>query len=158
VAVAPTETELRGALDEYLDLLQEKPTAEEMLASIVTEDFETGFADGLRWRGPDGLREFLDARKRFFDEQHLVKEVLEIEPVAPDEVHLKTRLEFFLRSWEPPAPRSEEFTGSCFHSWVLRRSPEEGRWRVAAQIVDRFADLNENSARLFATPEAGLSR
>jgi hypothetical protein len=29
---------------------------------------------------------------------------------------------------------------------------------VAAQIVERFEDLNENSKRLFATPDEGLSR
>jgi hypothetical protein len=29
---------------------------------------------------------------------------------------------------------------------------------VAAQIIERFADLNDNSKRLFATPEEGLSR
>jgi len=29
---------------------------------------------------------------------------------------------------------------------------------VAAQIVDGFADLDENSKRLFSTPEEGLSR
>jgi hypothetical protein len=29
---------------------------------------------------------------------------------------------------------------------------------VAAQIVERFADLNHNSKRLFAMPEEGLSR
>jgi hypothetical protein len=71
-------------------------------------------------------------------------------------VLLKTRLEFFLRRLEAPSPTSEEFTGSAFHTWVLRRV--SGRWRVAAQIVDGFADLNENAARLFATPEEGLNR
>jgi hypothetical protein len=34
----------------------------------------------------------------------------------------------------------------------------DGQWRVAAQMVERFEDLNENSQRLFATPEAGLNR
>jgi hypothetical protein len=34
----------------------------------------------------------------------------------------------------------------------------DGEWRVAAQMVERFDDLNENSQRLFATPEEGLNR
>jgi hypothetical protein len=29
---------------------------------------------------------------------------------------------------------------------------------VAAQIVQRFDDLNDNAARLFATPDKGLNR
>jgi catechol 2,3-dioxygenase-like lactoylglutathione lyase family enzyme len=33
----------------------------------------------------------------------------------------------------------------------------DGGWRVAAQIVERFLDLNENSERLFAVPEVGLN-
>jgi hypothetical protein len=28
---------------------------------------------------------------------------------------------------------------------------------VAAQLVERFADLNDNAARLFATPQEGLN-
>jgi hypothetical protein len=34
----------------------------------------------------------------------------------------------------------------------------DGQWRVAAQLVERFEDLNDNAAHLFATPEAGLNR
>jgi hypothetical protein len=34
----------------------------------------------------------------------------------------------------------------------------EGDWRVAAQMVERFEDLNDNSKRLFATPDEGLNR
>jgi hypothetical protein len=155
---APAEAELLLAVEDYLDLLQQHPTAERMLSEVVTEDFETGFAGGFHWVGPDGLRDFLAARDGFFDESHEVREVLEAQQRGSDEARLKTRLEFFLRRWEAPAPRSEEFTGSAFHSWLLRRSPAEGRWRVAAQIVDGFADLNDNAARLFATPEEGLNR
>jgi len=39
----------------------------------------------------------------------------------------------------------------------LRRD-QKGRLRVAAQIVDGFADLNDNARRLFATPDRGLNR
>jgi hypothetical protein len=151
-----TELELRALLAEYLGLLQRHPTAEEMMAAVLTQDFETGFVDGKLWKGIDGLRDFLSQREGFFDEHHEVKEVLQSDSPSPDEVHARTRLEFFLRRWEAPSPTSEEFTGSCFHTWRLRREPD--RWRVAAQIVERFADLNDNSKRLFATPEDGLNR
>jgi SnoaL-like domain len=151
-----TEQELRDLLAEYLGLLQRHPSAEEMMAAVLTEDFETGFVDGVRWTGLEGLRDFLSQREGFFDERHEVKDVLESDSPSPDEVHARTRLEFFLRRWEAPSPTSDEFTGSCFHTWRLRREPD--RWRVAAQIVERFADLNENSKRLFATPEEGLNR
>jgi hypothetical protein len=62
----------------------------------------------------------------------------------------------FLRSWTPPSPTSDEYTGKCFHSWRVREV--DGEWRVAAQMVERFDDLNENSKQLFATPDEGLNR
>jgi hypothetical protein len=46
-----TGQELRDLLAEYLDLLQRHPSAEEMMAAVLTEDFETGFVDGVRWKG-----------------------------------------------------------------------------------------------------------
>jgi hypothetical protein len=150
------EVELRALLAEYLMLLQRHPAAEAMMSAILTDDFETGFVGGFVWRGLDGLRDFLSQREGFFDERHEVKDVLELEETGPGTVRARTRLEFFLRRWEAPSPTSDEFTGSCFHSWQLRRGPD--RWRVAAQMVERFDDLNENAERLFATPDAGLNR
>jgi hypothetical protein len=126
-----------------------------MMDRILTEDFETGFIDGHVWRGLDSLRDFLSQREGFFDERHEIDEILELDATAA-EASARTRLHFLLRRWEPPAATSQEFTGRCFHSWRLRRVG--GRWRVAAQLVERFEDLNENAARLFATPQEGLNR
>jgi SnoaL-like domain len=151
-----TEGELRELLGEYLMLLQRHPGADEFMAAVLTQDFETGFEGGFMWQGLDGLRDFLSQRDGFFDEKHTLKDVLAMEEPADGEVRARTRLEFFLRRWEAPSPTSEEFTGSCFHHWRLRREPD--RWRVAAQIVERFADLNDNAERLFATPDEGLNR
>jgi SnoaL-like domain len=151
-----TEQELRAVLTEYLTLLQRHPAAEEMMAAVLTDDFETGFEDGFMWKGIDGLRDFLSQRDGFFDERHVIKDVLQLQAPSEDEVRARTRLEFFLRRWEAPSPASDEFTGSCFHHWRVRRAPD--RWRVAAQIVERFEDLNENAERLFATPDDGLNR
>jgi SnoaL-like domain len=151
-----TEQELRAVLAEYLTLLQRHPAAEEMMADILTDDFQTGFENGVIWKGIDGLRDFLSQRDGFFDERHTIKDVLEMEAPTEGEVRARTRLDFFLRRWEAPAPTSDEFTGSCVHHWRLRRAPD--RWRVAAQIVERFDDLNDNAQRLFATPDEGLNR
>jgi hypothetical protein len=54
-----TEQQLRAVLAGYLGLLQRHPTAEDMMAEVLTEDFKTGFEHGVRWRGIEGLREFL---------------------------------------------------------------------------------------------------
>jgi hypothetical protein len=51
---------------------------------------------------------------------------------------------------------SEQYTGKCIHHWRVREV--DGDWRVAAQMVERFEDLNDNSKRLFATPDEGLNR
>jgi hypothetical protein len=152
MGIQPSDSEVRAALQAYFAVLQSNPTAEEMRA-VVTDDFETGFAAGYKWRGPDGLRDFLAARAGFVDEQHDVDEVLEREDLPSGEVRIKTRLKFSLRQ---PA-RNELYTGTAFHTWLLRRD-EAGRLRVAAQIVHGFADLNDNAERLFAAPDKGLNR
>jgi hypothetical protein len=149
----PLDSEVRAALQVYFRVLQSNPTAEEMRRSVVTDDFETGFAGGYKWQGPDGLHDFLAARTGFVDEQHDVDEVLEREDLPAGEVRIKTRLAFSLR--QPPG--DELFTGTAFHTWLLRRD-DAGRLRVAAQIVDGFSDLNDNAERLFATPDQGLNR
>jgi hypothetical protein len=94
-------------------------------------------------------------RAEFFDEHHEIKDVLELNE-TDGEAHARTRLEFLLRRQEAYSDAVEDVTGACSHSWRLRRAPD--RWRVAAQIVERFEDLNENSKRLFATPSEGLNR
>ena len=48
------------------------------------------------------------------------------------------------------------FTGQVWHTWRMRREPSEDRWRIAAQIVDGFAQLNDNAATLFGAPAEGL--
>ena len=45
---------------------------------------------------------------------------------------------------------------TILHTWRARHTDD--RWRVDAQFVERFEDLNENASRLFATPEEGLNR
>jgi hypothetical protein len=150
-----TDDDLVDLLQRYLRILQGHPTAEAMMDEILTQDFETGFVGGHVWSGLDGLRDFLSQRDGFFDENHVIEELLERRP-ADGDTKAHTRLHFFLRRWEAPSPVSEEFTGKCFHAWRVREVG--GDWRVAAQMVERFADLNENSERLFATPEEGLNR
>jgi hypothetical protein len=149
----PTDDEVRAALRAYFAVLQSSPTAEQMRRTVVTDDFETGFAGGYMWQGPNGQRAFLAARAGFVDEQHDVDEVLDRQDLPTGEVRIKTRLEFSLR--QPPG--DELFTGMAFHTWLLRPD-NTGRLRVAAQIVDGFANLNDNAKRLFATPNEGLNR
>jgi hypothetical protein len=145
-----------SVLQNYLLVLQRHPAAEEMMPEVVTEDFETGFSDGFVWKGLEGLRAFLSQRDGFFDEMHTIEALLDRGRADNGDVEAKTRLRFFLRSWQSPWPVSKEFTGLCYHTWRLR--DVDGRWRVAAQLVDRFEDLNDNAERLFATPDTGLNR
>jgi SnoaL-like domain len=152
---ALTDEQLIAVLQRYLTILQGHPPAEEFMAEILTEDFETGFVGGQIWSGIDGLRDFLSQREGFFDERHTIEELLE-RGQSDGEIKARTRLHFFLRSWEAPSPASQEYTGTCFHSWRAREV--DGKWRVAAQLVERFDDLNDNSRRLFATPDEGLNR
>ena len=105
------------------------------------------------WQGPNGLHDFLAARAGFVAEQHDVDHVLAREDLPSGEVRIKTRLTFSLR--QPPG--NELYTGTALHTWLLRRD-DTGRLRVTAQIVDGFADLNDNAKRLFATPDHRLNR
>lgn len=152
---ALADDELVAVLQDYLTILQGHPSAEAMMKEILTDDFETGFLGGQVWSGIDGLREFLSQRDGFFDENHTIDELLE-RTDGEGEIEARTRLRFFLRSWQAPAPTSEEYTGTCYHTWRVRAV--DGSWRVAAQLVERFEDLNDNAEGLFATPDVGLNR
>jgi hypothetical protein len=155
---ALSDDELVAVLQHYLEILQGHPPAERMMEEILTADFQTGFVGGHLWTGIEGLRDFLSQRSPFFDERHVIQELLGRSGggggVGAD-VEAHTRLRFFLRSWEPPSPVSEEYTGDCFHTWRVRQV--DGRWLVAAQLVERFAGMNDNAQRLFATPQEGLN-
>jgi SnoaL-like protein len=151
-----TDGRVLAILGGYFALLQRHFAAEDMMEAVLTEDFETGFVGGMVWKGLDGLRDFLSQRAGFFDERHEVQEILARDVLNDGEVEVKTRLQFVLRRWEDPAAASTEFTGTALHTWRLRRT-DDG-WRVAAQMVDGFEDLNESSTHLFATPDAGLNR
>ena len=71
-----SEPDIRAVLARYLDELQRHTTAEDMLATVVTADFETGFEGGHMWTGKAGLEDFLRQREGFFDERHEVKDLL----------------------------------------------------------------------------------
>src|SRR5262249_34578228 len=150
-----TDDQLVDVLQRYLTILQGHPSADEMMEQTLTKDFETGFIGGQVWSGIEGLRDLLSQRDGFFDEKHTIKELLDRGEEDGDLTAI-TRLDFFLRSWKAPSPVSEEYTGKCIHHWRAR--DVEGEWRVAAQMVERFEDLNENSETLFATPDEGLNR
>jgi hypothetical protein len=147
-----SDDEIRAAIRRYFAVLQSDPTAEQMRAEAVTDDFRTAMPDGgYQWDGPRGLETFLRDRKGFVDEQHDIDEVLSREDIG-EVVWLKTRLTFHLRD-----PKTDEvFTGQAFHTWDLRR--DRGSLRVAAQLVDGFAELNPAAQRLFARPKEGLTR
>jgi hypothetical protein len=152
---ATLEPTVMDAIEKYFDLLQAHASAPEMIDKVLTSDFETGFADGLRWRGADGLAEFLCARSVFFDESHDVLQVIDVSRLDGHNIQAQTRLRFFLRRHQPGAAKSEEFTGQAWHTWRMRQG-SDGKWRVAAQIVDGFAHLNDNAATLFGAPAEGL--
>jgi hypothetical protein len=144
------------AIQDYFRLLQAHVPADEMIAEVVTEDFETGFVGGFMWRGRDGLADFLGTRSVFFDESREILQLTDVERTSQDRIQARSRLRFFLRRREHDAAVSEEFTGQAFHSWRFRNDPAQGRWRVAAQLVDGFAMLNDNAAALFSAPTQGL--
>ena len=150
------EPTILDAIERYFELLQGNASAQEMTERVLTDDFETGFVGGYMWHGPDGLAAFLADRSVFFDESHEILQLMDITQPAPETISARTRLRFFLRRHEPPAAVSEKFTGQAFHTWRLRRQPPDSDWRVAAQMVDGFAMLNDNAAALFAAPTEGL--
>ncbi|GAA0674035.1 hypothetical protein GCM10010193_28560 [Kitasatospora atroaurantiaca] len=143
-------------IERYFDLLQAHAPLQQMYAEILTEDFETGFRGGFMWRGESGTQEFLDARSEFFDESHEITQIIHAALDADGILLARTRLSFLLRRREPGSARSEELTGDAFHLWRFRREPDGVRWRVAAQIVEGFARLNEGARTLFSAPTEGL--
>src|SRR5215207_6448712 len=102
------------AIEDYFRSLQAHASAEQMLADVLTSDFQTGLVGGHMWTGEQGLRDFLSARSVFFDESHQLLQIFD-------------------------------------------RGNGGTPWRVAAQLVDGFADLNGPAKGLFAMPQQGLN-
>jgi hypothetical protein len=140
-------------IEQYLTTIGQHPTAEEMMQTVVTEEFETGMRGGDMWRGLEDLREFLAARAEFFDQHSELKAILSMTPFPNGDLEATTRLDFFMRRWRPPAAVSEEFTGTAFHTWKIR--DVGGRLRIASLVIDGFANLNENARRLISSPVSG---
>ncbi|QGV76876.1 hypothetical protein [Streptomyces ficellus] len=150
---AGTEATVWDTVERYFDLLQAHADAEVMLREILTPDFRTGFSDGYVWEGAGGLRDFLAARSVFFDERHTLHQMSAPERGGDGRWTCRTRLSFFLRRLDPGEAVSREFTGLAWHTWVLDEGPP---WRVAAQLVDGFAGMNDNARALFSRPDEGL--
>ncbi|MET7621516.1 hypothetical protein [Streptomyces sp. NPDC005408] len=158
-------------IERYFALLQAHVPAERMREEILTDDFRTGLVNGLMWEGEQGLRDFLEARAEFFDESHVVEQLSRPERLPSGNWRAHTRLEFFLRLRLEGSPVSDTFTGKAFHVWEFAPSrtlvdppgdePSDGvsdsGWRVASQLVEGFAALDENARRLFSQPSAGLN-
>jgi hypothetical protein len=150
------EPTILDAIERYFELLQGHASAQEMTQRVVTDDFETGFVGGYMWRGPDGLAAFLADRSMFFDESHEILQLMDITRPAPETISARTGCgsSFGGTSRRPPSARSSPARLST--PWQLRRQPADSDWRVAAQMVDGFAMLNDNAAALFAAPTEGL--
>lgn len=153
----PSAPDLPGlffTIDEYLHLVQRHATAEEMMATILTDDFQVGFRGGHQWEGPDGLLKYLSQREGIFDERLELRQILSYVPVCEDAVEVATRVEFSFRRWEAPSPVSEEFTGAAFYTWLIRTVDKKPR--VARVVIDGFANLNANARVAFAVPDEGF--
>lgn len=91
----------------------------------------------------------------FFDEVHTIDQLVARGEAENGDLEAHTRLRFFRHRWEPHSPVSQVCTGTAFHAWRVHEVDD--RWRIAAQMVERFGDLNDNAHRLFATPDDGLN-
>jgi hypothetical protein len=124
-----TEAELRELLAEYVTLIGRHASAEEFMAAVLTDDFETGFEGGYSWRGLDGLRDFLSQREGFFDEKHTIKAVLAMEEPSDGEVRAHPGSSSSCavgRRPRPPAkssPALASTTGACVASPIAGGSP-----------------------------------
>jgi hypothetical protein len=107
--------------------------------------------------GPAQDQRATAAAEVFFDESHELLQILEVGRQTNGRVRARTRLRFSLRSREAGAARSEEYTGDAFHTRMFEPDGGRSRWRVAAQLVDGFADLNAPAQQLFSMPETGLN-
>ncbi|WP_234713717.1 hypothetical protein [Mycolicibacterium conceptionense] len=83
-----------STIDDYLRLEQRHSPAEQMFATVLTDDFEIGFRGGHQWKGLNGLRLYLTQRDGIFDERLELRQVLSYVPVQEDVIELTTRLEF----------------------------------------------------------------
>jgi hypothetical protein len=126
------------AIEDYFRSLQAHASAEQMLAEVLTSDFQTGFVGGHMWSEEQGLRDFLSARSVFFDESHQLLQIFEVALEADGRVRARTRLRFFLRRLEPAlhgvrsTPAMPSIPGSSTEVTEGRRGVWRRSWLMAS--------------------------
>ena len=140
-----TEEELRRfATDWYRALDVHAPAAQ--VLEMVAPEAEFQFPEVTT----HGRQEFVDnwyekVIRRFFDEEHTVKEV--VPSGTGDVVDVKVVVNWQARIWDPPEPRSKWLGMDAYQTWKVRRSEETGRPLVTFYVVDDLA-LMEGSESL----------
>jgi hypothetical protein len=78
----------------------------------------------------------------FFDEVHTLRSV-EVAPggTSVTRAQVKVVVNWQLRRWRPPAPRSQWSGFDAFQSWEMVRSPETGGLMIARYVVDELRPM-----------------
>jgi hypothetical protein len=135
-----TEAEARDVVIAFWKMLDEHAPIHRLLALVAEEGFEIGFRGGQCWRGLDGLEQHQEVKRQFFDEAH-VPESLSV-TLSPGQAVVKSVMRWEASYREAPAPRSERIKAVLHHTWVIGRSPRDGRPVVKSQIVDSLRWLD----------------
>ncbi len=140
-----SEEELREFAVEWYRALDVHKPADAVL-TMVAEDAEFQFPE-ITTRGH---REFVEnwyekVIRRFFDEEHTVKEV--VPSGTGDVIDVKVVVNWQAKVWDPPEPRSKWLGMEAYQTWKVRRAEETGRPLITFYVVDDLV-LMEGSASL----------
>ncbi len=140
-----TDDELHQFAVDWYRALDVHAPAEQLLAMVAPEG-EFHWPEGIT-RGHQELIDNWYERviRRFFDEEHTVKEV--VPSGTGDVVDVKVVVNWQARVWDPPEPKSKWLGMDAYQTWKVRRSEDTGRPLITFYVVDDLA-LMEGSASL----------
>jgi len=135
-----TREEVSRFVDDWYRKLDVHAPAEEILALLAEDGFESRNPEGT-FRGRDEYRRLYEGWTRFyFDEVHELK-ALSVRPAdETSEVSLVVNWQF--RLWDPPAAKSRWQEYDVDQTWILQRSPVSGQPVILTYTVEAMEPRN----------------
>jgi hypothetical protein len=141
----PTREEIEAFARDWYRMFDEHVPVDEIAPMVVDDGLEYIVPEAtLRSRNEfrqwyEGGGDYRGVISLYFDEVHTLARVAVSGSAARPSVEVVVNWQ--LRRWRPPAPRSEWLGFDVFQTWAVVRSPETGRVVIARYVVNEMRSM-----------------
>jgi len=140
-----TEAEIQQLAAEWYRKLDVHAPMVEVLPLLAPEGLEMKFPESTLHSLAEFEGWFQRVIRIFFDEVHTLKEVQAT--IRDEEADVHVVVEWQASVWNPPAANSARIKLDADQTWVVKRSPQNGKAVIATYIVNAL-NYHPGSARL----------